>query len=114
MMQFQVFSALHSALQHDLDQNRPVQPPASEHGGGEVVVAELPVSSLQLTASLVSYLNLTQPQVVEIQILIGSERHRLEPLLTRLNRNRQRLVAATDKGSSTRSWSENLPLSSHA
>jgi hypothetical protein len=96
MMQFQVFSALHSALRHDLDQTRPVQPPASEHDGGEVVVAELPFSSLQLPASLVSYLNLTQSQVGEIQVLIGSERQRLEPLLTRFNRNRQRLVAVTE------------------
>jgi Spy/CpxP family protein refolding chaperone len=61
-------------------------------------VAELPFSSLPLPASLVSYLNLTQPQVVEIQILIGSERQRIVPLLTRFNRNRQRLVAATDNG----------------
>jgi hypothetical protein len=98
MMQFQVFSALHSALRHDLDQTRPVQPPASEHDGGEVVVAELPFSSLQLPASLVSYLNLTQSQVGEIQVLIGSERQRLEPLWTRFNGNRQRLVAATEKG----------------
>jgi hypothetical protein len=98
MMQFQVFSALHSALRHDLDETRPVPPPASEHGGGEVVVAELPFSSLQLPASLVSYLNLTQSQVGEIQVLIGSERQRLEPLLTRFHRNRQLLVAATEKG----------------
>src|SRR6202041_4214200 len=98
MMQFQVFSALHSALRHDLDQTRPVPLPASKHGGAEVVVAELPFSSLQLPASLVSYLNLTQSQVVEIQILIGSERQRLEPLLTRSHRNRQRLAAATEKG----------------
>jgi Spy/CpxP family protein refolding chaperone len=98
MMQFQVFSALHSALRHDLDQTRPVPPPASEHGGGEVVVAELPFSSQQLPASLVSYLNLTQSQVGEIQVLIGSERQRLEPLLTRFHRNRQLLVAATEKG----------------
>jgi Spy/CpxP family protein refolding chaperone len=97
-MQFQVFSALHSALQHDLDQTRPVPPPASEHGGGEVVVAELPFSSPQLPATLVSYLNLTQLQVVEIQILIGRERQRLEPRLTRFNGNRQRLVSATEKG----------------
>ena len=98
MMQFQVFGALHSALQHDLDQTRHAPPPASEHGGGEVVVAELPFSSLQLPASLVSYLNLTRSQVGEMQVLIGSERQRLEPLLTQLNRNRQRLVAATEKG----------------
>jgi len=98
IMQFQMFSALHSGLQHDLDQTRPVPPPASEHGGGEVVVAELPFSSLQLPASLVSYLNLTQSQVGEIQVLIGSERQRLEPLLTRLNENRQRLAAATENG----------------
>ena len=98
MMQFQVFSALHSALRHDLDQTRPAQPPASEHGGGEVVVAELPFSSVPLPASLVTYLNLTQSQVGEIQVLIGSERQRLEPLLTRFNRNRERLVAATEKG----------------
>ena len=96
MMQFQVFSALHSALRRDLDETRPVQPPASEHDGGEVVVAELPFSSLPLPASLVSYLNLTQSQVGEIQVLIGSEQQRLEPLLTRFNRNRQRLVAVTD------------------
>jgi LTXXQ motif family protein len=98
MMQFQVFSALHSVLQHDLDQTRPVPPPASEHVGGEVVVAELPFSPLQLPASLVSYLNLTQSQVGEIQVLIGSERQRLQPLLTRFNGNRQRLVAATENG----------------
>jgi hypothetical protein len=98
MMQFQVFSALNSALRHDLDQTRPVQPPASEHDGGEVVVAELPFLSLQLPASLVSYLNLTQSQVGEIQVLIGSEWERLEPLLIRFDRNRQRLVAATEKG----------------
>ena len=79
-------------------QTRPVRPPASEHGGSEVVVAELPFSSLQLPASLVSYLNLTQSQVGEIQVLIGSDRQRLEPLLTRLNGNRQRLAAATEKG----------------
>lgn len=98
IMQFQAFSALHSALQHEMDQTRPVPPPVSEHGGGEVVVAELPFSSLQLPASLVSYLNLTQSQVGEIQVLIGSDRQRLEPLLTRLNGNRQRLAAATEKG----------------
>jgi LTXXQ motif family protein len=98
VMQFQVFNGLHSALQHDLKQPRPVQPPASEHGGDEVVVAELPFSSLQLPASLVSYLNLTQSQVGEIQVLIGGERQRLEPLLTQLNRNRQLLAAATEKG----------------
>jgi hypothetical protein len=57
MMQFQVFSALHSALQHDLDKARSVQP-----------------------------------------VLIGSERQRLEPLLARLHRNRQRLVVGTEKG----------------
>jgi len=98
IMQFQMFSALHSGLQHDLDQTRPVPPPASEHGGGEVVVAGLPFSSPQLPASLVSYLNLAQSQVGEIQVLIGSERQRLEPLLTRLNENRQRLAAATENG----------------
>jgi Spy/CpxP family protein refolding chaperone len=83
-------------LRHDLDQTRPVPQPASEHGGGEVVVAELPFSSLPLPASLVSYLNLSQSQVGEIQVLIGSERQRLEPLLTGFNRNQQRLVAVTD------------------
>jgi Spy/CpxP family protein refolding chaperone len=98
MMQFQVLSALHSSLQHDLDQSRPAQPPAFEHGRGEVVVAELPFSSMQLPASLVSYLNLTQLQVDEIEVLIGSERQRLEPVLTRLNRNRRRLVTATENG----------------
>src|ERR1700691_441064 len=98
IMQFQMFSALHSGLQHDLDQTRPVPPPASEHGGGEVVVAELPFSSPQLPATLVSYLKLTQLQVVEIHILISRERQRLEPVLTRFSGNRQRLVAATEKG----------------
>jgi len=98
MMQFQVFSALHSTLQHELDQSRPVPPPASEHGGGEVVVAELPFSSLQLPASLVSYLKLTPSQVGEIQVLIGSERQRIELLLIRFKRNRERLVAATERG----------------
>ena len=97
MMQFQVFSALHSTLQHDLDQTRPVSPPATEPGGGEVVLAELPFSSQQLPSSLVSYLNLTQSQVGEIQVLMGSERQRIEPLLTQFNRNRERLVAATEK-----------------
>lgn len=61
-------------------------------------MAELPFSSMQLSASLVSYLNLTQLQVDEIEVLIGSELQRLEPVLTRLNRNRRRLVTATENG----------------
>src|ERR1700685_4846048 len=97
-MQFQMFSALHSGLQHDLVQTRPVPPPASEHGGGEVVVAGLPFSSPQLPASLVSYLNLAQSQVGEIQVLIGSERQRLVPLLSRIKEKTERLAAGTQEG----------------
>jgi len=56
--------------------------PTSRPQEGEVVVADLPFSSLQLSASLVSYLQLTQSQIVMIQVLVGAERQRIEPVLT--------------------------------
>jgi hypothetical protein len=56
--------------------------PTSRPQEGEVVVADLPFSSLQLSASLVSYLELTQSQIVMIQVLVGAERQRIEPVLT--------------------------------
>ena len=56
--------------------------PTSRPQEGEVVVADLPFSSLQLSASLVSYLELTQSQIVMIQVLVGAERQWIEPVLT--------------------------------
>jgi hypothetical protein len=56
--------------------------PTSRPQEGEVVVADLPFSSLQLSASLVSYLELTQSQIVMIQVLVGAERQRIESVLT--------------------------------
>ena len=76
----------------------PVPMPTSRPQEGEVVVADLPFSSLQLSASLVSYLELTQSQIVMIQVLVGAERQRIEPVLTRLSANRQLLVTATKNG----------------
>jgi len=72
--------------------------PTSRPQEGEVVVADLPFSSLQLSASLVSYLELTQSQIVMIQVLVGAEGQRIEPVLTRLSANRQLLVTATKNG----------------
>ncbi|PYX14136.1 MAG: hypothetical protein DMG84_16490 [Acidobacteria bacterium] len=60
----------------------PVPMPTSRPQEGEVVVADLPFSSLQLSASLVSYLELTQSQIVMIQVLVGAERQWIEPVLT--------------------------------
>lgn len=91
-------SGLHSVLQHDFDQAQPAQPPPPRPQDGEVVVADLPFSSLQLPASLVNYLELTQSQVGMIQVLMGSERQRLQPVLVRLTRNRQLLATATQNG----------------
>jgi Spy/CpxP family protein refolding chaperone len=65
---------------------------------GEVVVADLPFSSLHLSDLLVNYLELTQSQIVTIQVLVGAERQRIEPVLIRLSANRQLLVTATKSG----------------
>ena len=76
----------------------PVPMSTSRTQEGEVVVADLPFSSLQLSDSLVSYLELTQSQIVMIQVLVGAEQQRIEPVLMRLSANRQLLATATKNG----------------
>ena len=76
----------------------PVPTSTSRTQESEVVVADLPFSSLQLSGSLVSYLELTQSQIAMIQVVVGAEQQRIEPVLMRLGANRQLLATATKNG----------------
>ena len=84
VMQFQLFSALHSMLEADIARaaTAPTDP-GSSPPGGRVLVA-IPFSSLQLSSSLVEYLGLTPTQVRFIQRLIDQERPTTEPLMHEL------------------------------
>jgi hypothetical protein len=52
--------------------------------GGEAVLVEMPFSSLQLSPSLVEYLELNPRQVRSIQRLMDQERPKTEPLMLEL------------------------------
>jgi Spy/CpxP family protein refolding chaperone len=83
MMQFQLFSALHTILEQDIARPPFVPEPAPSHSA-EMVVVAMPFSSLQLNPSLVEYLGLNRTQVTSIQRLMDQERSKTEPLLLEL------------------------------
>jgi hypothetical protein len=82
IMQFQLFSALHTILQEDIARTPAVPKPALSLSA-EIVVA-MPFSSLQLNPSLVEYLALNLTQVRSIQRLMDQERSKTEPLMLEL------------------------------
>jgi len=103
--------ALSAGIPYDREA-QPLPMPTSRPQEGEVVVADLPFSSLQLSDSLVSYLELTQSQIAMIQVLVGTERQRIDPVLTQPVQIGSSWSPPQRTGGSTRSKSANLPLSS--
>jgi Spy/CpxP family protein refolding chaperone len=84
MMQFQLFGALHSVLEADIARGTAVPAEPSPSPGGEMVLVAMPVSSLQLSPSLVEYLGLNPTQVRSIQKLMDQERPKTQPLMLEL------------------------------
>src|ERR1700733_8242309 len=82
IMQFQLFSALHTILEEDIART-PAVPEPTPSLTAQMVVA-MPFSSLQLNPSLIEYLGLNQTQVRSIQGLMDQERPKTEPLTLEL------------------------------
>jgi hypothetical protein len=96
-MQFEFLSALHEMLQQDLARTTVGYQPAPS-GERDIVMVELPFSSLELTPSLVQYLELRPDQVNAIQQMMADQRRNLEPLMVQMRAARTRLLVATAGG----------------
>jgi len=95
-MQFELLSALHELLQQDVARASVTQPPApTEAKQNDIVTVELPFSSLELSPSLAEYLRLSSEQISAIEKLMSEERHNLEPLMTQMQANKTKLLAAS-------------------
>jgi Spy/CpxP family protein refolding chaperone len=90
MMQFQLFSALHAILEHDIDQNSTQQ--LKSPSRDETAMVALPFSSLQLNPALIQYLQLTQAQAAAIEELMSNQRRELEPVIAEFQTARRRLL----------------------
>jgi Spy/CpxP family protein refolding chaperone len=90
MMQFQLFSALHAILEHEIDQSstRQLKSPSQD----ETAIVALPFSSLQLNRALVQYLQLTQAQAAAIEELMSNQRRELGPVIAEFQTARRRLL----------------------
>jgi hypothetical protein len=84
MMQFQLFSALHSMLEADIARAPAARTDSAWSATGEMLVVATPLSSIHLTSSLVEYLALTATQVRSIQELIEQARPTTERLMLEL------------------------------
>lgn len=91
MMQFQLFSALHAMLEHDIDRSTTQQQWKSPQQDETAVVA-LPFSSLQLNPALIQYLELSQAQAAAIEELMADQRRDLEPVFAELQSARRKLL----------------------
>jgi len=91
MMQFQLLSALHAMLEHDIDRSTTQQQLKSPQHDETAVVA-LPFSSLQLNPALIQYLQLTPAQAAAIEELMANQRRDLDPVITELQTTRRRLL----------------------
>ncbi len=90
-MQFELLSFWRQIAEHDLATDAPASPePAHD---SEIVMVELPFSSLQLNSSLAEYLGLTSSQVDAIQQVMIREQDRREPLMTALRLAREKLLS---------------------
>jgi len=94
-MQFELLSALHEMLQQDLAHTSGARYQPATSRDSEIVMVALPFSSLELSPSLVQYLELRPEQVNAIQQMMANERHNLEPLMVQMRATKSRLLAAT-------------------
>ena len=90
MMQFQLFSALHAILAHDIDQSSTQQ--LKSPSQDETAIVALPFSSMQLNPTLIHYLQLTQAQAAAIEELMSNQRRELEPVIAEFQTARRRLL----------------------
>jgi hypothetical protein len=94
-MQFKLLSAWRQMDKQDLAKvptpDDKSETPPSDHN--EIVLVELPFSSFELTDAVAEHLGLTQSQKEAIQQLMTRERHRMEPLMTQLRSEREKLLA---------------------
>ena len=99
-MQFDLLSALREILQQDIARAATVaRPPALEKTEqNEIVMAALPFSSLQLSSSIIEYLDLSAAQVGSIDKLLSDERRDLEPLMAKMQETRDQLLNVSDAG----------------
>jgi hypothetical protein len=84
IMQFQLFSALHTMLAEDIARTPAVPIELTPSHGGETVLVAMTFSSLQLNPSLVEYLGLNATQGRFIQGLMDQERPKTEVLMLEL------------------------------
>jgi hypothetical protein len=98
MMQFQLFSALHSILEQAVAQASAAQTRDDPSPSGQTLVQELPFWSLQLNSSLAQYLELTPEQSSAIRQAMAKELPYVAPLIAEPDATRQRLEMATRNG----------------
>jgi len=84
MMQFQLFSALHTMIEADIARTPAVPKEPTTYSGGEMVLVAMPFSFLQLNPSLVEHLGLNPTQVKSIQSLMDQGRPKIELLVLEL------------------------------
>jgi hypothetical protein len=101
MMQFQLFSALHTMIEADLARTPAVPTESTPSPGGEMVLVAMPFSSLQLSPSLVEYLGLNPTQVRSIQSLMDQERPKTEFLVLELRTVSAELGVAIQQSQNT-------------
>ena len=98
-MQFNLVSAWRQMQEQDLAKDPAPAAQDDSAGDSEIVLAQLPFSSFELSPSLASYLTLTESQVEAIKLLMTRERRKFKPLLEQLRVTRENLneVQANDK-----------------
>jgi hypothetical protein len=92
-MQFELLSLWRGIEEQDSARIPDVEAKPDPTQESEVVMVALRFSSLQLNASLVTYLSLTSSQVGAIQHVMMREQHSLEPLMTQLRTTREKLLS---------------------
>lgn len=109
IMQFQLLSALHAMLAADISRTPPVRTDSTSSSAGDLVLVAMPFSSLQLSPSLVEYLELTPSQVRSIQKLMDQERPITEPLMHELRTTSGELGVALQQSQSNENQNEVTP-----
>jgi hypothetical protein len=92
-MQFELLSLWRGIEEQDSARSPDVEAKPDSTQESEVVMVALPFSSLQLSASLTTYLDLTSSQVEAIQQVLMREQRSLEPLMSALQSAREKLIA---------------------
>ena len=95
-MRFQLLSTGHNML--DDRPQKATEPVSEVQVSGDTLVVSPPESSPDEPAAIVSYLDLTPPQIAAIQAQIAVQRGQTQSLMKQLTNNRRELIATTLKG----------------